>query len=74
MQLRLAPADDRVTVEDDCIVFTAPAAAYQLRVTATEPPALGQRGPIVFDTCNPRLEATPAQFESNTVEATPMGP
>jgi len=68
--LKLAPADEHGAVSDDCIVFAVPAPAYHLRVVEAAV-ANKLRAPILFDTCTPRLEATPAQFESNLVEITP---
>ncbi len=70
--LTIAPADDEPTIEDKCIVFATPGRAHRLRVIGIDsPPALKQRAPIVLATCDPRIEATPATFETNAVEVIP---
>jgi hypothetical protein len=70
--LTLAAEGDQATIDGRCIVFSAPAAAYRLRVVdLAGAPVLKQRAPIVLSTCDPRVEATPDQIESNLVEVTP---
>lgn len=66
--VELAPVTAGVTLEDECFVIDAPADVYQFRVASGG--ALPSRGrlPIRLTTCLPRLEATPAEVETNPIE------
>ena len=56
-------------LDGECIVLPDYADAYQFRVTATgEPAPASGTWRIVLSTCEPRIERTPAEVESNSVE------
>jgi hypothetical protein len=68
--VRLAPARGAVS-RDGCLSIDAPADAYELRVVAAaSAAATGGRGDIVLTTCEPRIERTPPEIESNAIEIT----
>jgi uncharacterized protein YcbK (DUF882 family) len=65
----LEPLGKGIARRDGCLAITGPAEAYQLRV-ASAAPALkaGERSHFVLSTCEPRIERTPAEIDSNPVE------
>ena len=66
--IHLAPARG-TQLNGACIVLPEYADAYQFRVTATaEPAPVAGAWRVVLSTCEPRIERTPAEVESNTVE------
>jgi uncharacterized protein YcbK (DUF882 family) len=66
-RLTLAARAGGARADGDCWVFTEPADRYELAVSSTAaPPA--RREPIVLDTCDPRIGATPAEVLTNPVE------
>jgi uncharacterized protein YcbK (DUF882 family) len=65
--LALEPSDASIARDGDCYVVAQPAAAYAFTVTTSDPgPA--QRAPIRLSTCPPRIEATPAEIETNPIQ------
>lgn len=67
-ELILAPGDAAITEEGGCLVIAHPAAAYPLIVTtALAPPP--DRTAIRLHSCAPRIEATPAEIETNPIAA-----
>jgi len=66
--LRLEAASAGLREEDGCLVISEPAAAYRLRVAAGQALPAPARGAIRLRTCEPRVEATPEQFETNSIE------
>ncbi len=76
LAITIAPADTPVETRDGCFAIVAPGAAYQFRIVSTAAPVGGVRGPneetrprVVLSTCEPRIEKTPAELESNPIEA-----
>jgi len=55
--------------DGECVVLPEYADAYQFRVTAPgEPAPVAGTWRVVLSTCEPRIERTPAEVESNTIE------
>jgi len=68
--VHLAPARG-TQLDGACIVLPEYADAYQFRVTAPgEPAPVAGTWRVVLSTCEPRIERTPAEVESNTIEVT----
>ncbi len=66
--IHLAPARG-TQLDGACIVLPEYADAYQVRVTAAgEPAPVAGTWRVVLSTCEPRIEQTPAEVESNVVE------
>ena len=69
--ITLEPVAGGIERRDDCLAITAPADAYQLRVIGAVPAAKSaERSHIVLATCEPRIERTPMEVESNPIEIT----
>jgi uncharacterized protein YcbK (DUF882 family) len=71
--IAIEPASAASAPRDACFAIAAPADAYTFRVThsAAEPSRAitpGARARIVLRTCEPRIEKTPAEIESNPIE------
>jgi uncharacterized protein YcbK (DUF882 family) len=67
----LEPMGSGVERRDGCLAITAPADAYQFRVVGAEPEAelkSDERPHIRLTTCEPRVERTPMEVESNPIE------
>lgn len=60
-------AEGDVQSEGECLVITG-GERHLLRVTAAEAIALDRRARLRLTTCEPRIERTPEQFESNEFE------
>jgi len=65
--LTIDPVDGTIERKDGCLVIAAPADAYQFRVAAASDVG-ATRGHVVVTTCEPRIEKTPAEIESNAIE------
>jgi len=65
----VAPNSGGIEPHGGCFAISAPADAYQFRITRadTTTPVIA-RGHLVLRTCEPRVERTPAQIESNEIE------
>ena len=65
----LEPVGNEIERRDGCLAITRPAEAYQLRVTSAAPAVKrGERLHVVLSTCEPRIERTPADIDSNPIE------
>ena len=65
----LEPVSNGIERRDGCLAITGPAEAYQLRVTSGAPALKrGERAHVVLSTCEPRIERTPAEIDSNPIE------
>ena len=70
-RLTLEPVGNGIERRDGCWAITAAADAYRWRVVHAEPaatPRLDERPHIVLSTCEPRIERTPLEIESNPIE------
>ena len=70
-KITLEPIGDGIEHRDGCLAITKPADAYQLRVVSAEPDAENrsdERPHILISTCEPRIERTPMEVESNPIE------
>jgi hypothetical protein len=70
LSLPLESVDESPEVNGSCWVWRDPAARFRLRVAAgsvVRLPAGRQR--VVLRTCEPRVEATPAEIETNEIES-----
>jgi uncharacterized protein YcbK (DUF882 family) len=66
----LEPIDDGIERRDGCLAITKPADAYQLRLVRAAPDAdnrSGERRHVLITTCDPRIERTPTEVESNSI-------
>ncbi|MGH3056098.1 MAG: YcbK family protein, partial [Gaiellaceae bacterium] len=67
----LEPLGTGIERRGDCLAITAPADAYQFRVVAAAPEAelkSHERPHLLLKTCEPRIERTPLEVESNPIE------
>jgi len=65
--ITIDPMNGAIERTDDCLVIAAPADAYQFRVTAAS--GVGAtRAHVVITTCEPRIEKTAPEIESNEIE------
>jgi len=67
----LEPIGDGIERRDGCLAITTPAEAYKLRVLRPEPDAENRsddRPHVLVSTCEPRIERTPMEVESNPIE------
>ena len=67
----IAPINGAAQNTDGCLAITTPAEAYEFRVISTAqalPAVATTRARVVFRTCEPRIEKTPAEIESNPIE------
>ena len=65
----LEPVGNGIERRDGCLAITRPAEAYQLRVAGAAPAVRrGERLHVVLSTCEPRIERTPAEIDSNPIE------
>ena len=66
----LEPIGDAIERRDSCLAITKPADAYQLRVVGAQPDAENrsdERPHVLVTTCEPRIERTPMEVESNPI-------
>jgi len=66
--LAIEPVDDAIERRDGCLAITAAAEAYRFRVASAAPPPSAARARVVLHTCEPRVEKTPPDIESNPIE------
>jgi uncharacterized protein YcbK (DUF882 family) len=69
--LTLEPIGSGIERRNGCLAFAAPADAYELRVVGSDPAAevrADERPHVVLATCEPRIERTPMEVESNPIE------
>jgi hypothetical protein len=68
----LEPVGNGIERRDGCLAITGPAEAYQLRVASAAPAVKrGERLHLVLSTCEPRIEQTPSEIDSNPIEIQP---
>jgi uncharacterized protein YcbK (DUF882 family) len=68
--ITLEPIGAGIEHRDGCLAITKPADAYQLRVVSTAPDAESrsdERPHLLISTCEPRIERTPMEVESNPI-------
>jgi len=65
--VQLAPGDGTVA-RDGCIALDGPAADHQLKVVGVGAAAPRGRGHLELTTCEPRIERTPPEIDTNPVE------
>ena len=68
VRVTLAPNSSGIESRDGCFAIQAPADRYQFRIARPDGTTGTARGRLVFKTCEPRIERTPEQIESNEIE------
>ena len=70
-KITLEPVGNGIERRDDCLAITAPADAYQVRIARPEREAESrsdERPHVLISTCEPRIERTPPEIDSNPIE------